>query len=218
MFEEISCRRAVERRSETRGATVFRPVLIETDGFAGFCLVRNLSPQGMRAKVYTAFSTNECLTLRFNSDVAVAGRLVWCDADHIGVKFDRAIDVSQVLAALGTRRVDGRINRALRLPLQAPAELVIEDRIIAIELQDISQKGVKVTSSILVRTGEEVRIRLPRMEPRKAVVRWSQAGSMGLNFARPLSFDELALWVVEQQMAGSLGEVPAIEAALREAS
>jgi hypothetical protein len=193
-------------------------VLIETDSFAGFCLVRNLSPHGMRAKVYTAFSANEPLTLRFNSHVAVAGRLVWCDADHIGVKFDRAIDVSQVLSTLGSRQMDGRINRALRLPLQAPGELVIEDRTIAIELQDISQKGLKVTSSMLVRTGEEVRVRFQGMDPRKAIVRWSQSGSMGLNFVRPLSFDELAMWVVEQQMADSVGEVPAVDTALRATS
>jgi hypothetical protein len=191
--------------------------LIETESFAGFCLVRNLSPQGMRAKVYTAFSPNEPLTLRFNSDVAVAGRLVWCDGDHIGVKFDRAIDVSQVLSALGSSQSDGRINRGLRLPLQAPAELVIEDRIIAVELQDISQKGLKVTAPLLVAPGEELRVWLQGMQPRKAVVRWNQAGSMGLNFVRPFSFDELALWVVRQQMGDSLGEVPAIETSIREA-
>ena len=37
---------AIERRSEERTATVFRPILIETDQFAGFCVLRNLSPSG----------------------------------------------------------------------------------------------------------------------------------------------------------------------------
>jgi hypothetical protein len=211
MSDEIARLGASERRSEERGATVFRPVLIETDGFVGFCLVRNLSPSGMRAKVYTSFCPNEQMALRFSSDLAVAGRLVWSDADHIGVKFDRPIDVTHVLSALGRREVDGRVNRALRLPLNAPGELVIDDRSVAVELQDISHKGVKVASAILFRPGEELLVRLEDMTPRKAIVRWSQAGSMGLNFVRPISFDDLARWVVQQQMPGSLGEMPAIE-------
>jgi hypothetical protein len=65
---------AQERRSEARGATVFRPVLIETEDFAGFCLVRNLSSRGLRGKVYTTFAPRQPITVQFTCDERVRGR------------------------------------------------------------------------------------------------------------------------------------------------
>src|SRR4051812_16198674 len=189
-----------ERRSEWRGATVFRPVLIETDGFAGFCLVRNLSSNGMKAKVYTSLPSNEPITVRFSSDEDINGRVIWCEGDQIGVRFERCIDVQHVLERLAKREVGAVLNRPLRLPMSASGELLIEGQSVAFELQDISQKGLKVTAEARLRVSEELITRLPGMEQRKAIVRWSQAGAAGLNFLRPLSFDELAQWVVEQQM------------------
>jgi hypothetical protein len=192
---------ANERRSEQRGATVFRPVLIETEDFAGFCLVRNLSPQGMQGKVYTTFAATQPISILFSDDAVVRGQLVWCEGEHIGVRFDKAIVVPDMLAHLARKQIDGRPTRPLRLAVHSDAELLIEGRRIDAEIQDISQKGVKVRTSY-VRPGEEILVELRAMAPRKAIVRWSQAGMAGLNFLRPLSFDELAQWVVGQQMGG----------------
>lgn len=190
-----------ERRSEQRGATVFRPVLIETEDFAGFCLVRNLSSQGMQGKVYTTFAAAQPVSILFSDDAIVRGQLVWCEGEHIGVRFDKAIDVPEMLAHLAQKQIDGRPTRPLRLAVHSNAELLVEGRRIHAEVQDISQKGVKVRTSF-VRPGEEILVELQAMAPRKAIVRWSQAGVAGLNFVRPLSFDELAHWVVGQQMGG----------------
>lgn len=188
-----------ERRSEARGATVFRPVLIETEDFAGFCLVRNLSSRGLRGKVYTTFAPRQPITVQFTCDELVRGTLIWCKDNHIGVTFDQPVDVPQVLANLAQKEIDGRINRSLRLPIQCTGELMIEGRAHGAEVQDISQRGLKVLTSF-VRPGEELTVNLEGLERRKAIVRWSQAGMAGLNFLRPLSFGELAQWVVERQM------------------
>lgn len=196
-----------ERRSETRGATVFRPVLIETEDFAGFCLVRNLSPHGMRAKVYTSFAADQPLVVRFASNTIVQGRLIWCDGEHIGVGFEQGIDVTEVLETLSRKELDGRLNRPLRLPISATAELIIEGRSLRAEVQDISQRGIKVLTSY-VRPEEEVVIRLEGLEQRKAIVRWTQTGMAGLNFIRPLSFDELARWVVQRQLLDGVDATP----------
>lgn len=195
-----SLRAAGERRSEPRGATVFRPVLIEAEDFAGFCLVRNLSEHGMRAKVYTFFAENEALTVRFGPDNSVAGQVIWCDGDHVGVKFCDTIDVAEVLAELSRKEVDGKLNRPLRLPISAPLNLVIDDRAVPAELQDISQRGIKIRSPS-VRSGEELTVQLQGLAPRKAVVRWTQGGLAGLNFLQTLSFDDLARWVVQQRLS-----------------
>ena len=188
-----------ERRSESRGATVFRPVLIETDDFAGFCLVRNLSPRGLRAKVYTSFAPDQAITIQFNSDELVRGTLIWCEDNHIGIKFAQPVDVAQVLANLARKEIDGRINRPLRLPINCTGEFMVEGRAHRAEVQDISLRGLKVLTSF-VKPGEELTIALEGLERRKAIVRWSQSGMAGLSFLRALSFDELAQWVVERHM------------------
>ena len=186
-----------DQRSEERTATVFRPVIIETDEFAGFCLVRNLSPNGMRGRVYTSFAEGLVISVRFSPEILVQGTLIWCKDEHVGVHFDEPIDVAHVLSDLAKKLVDGKINRAPRLQIECSAELCIGDRTLAIQVQDISQRGIKAAASF-IRPGDEVQVRLKGLE-RKAIVRWTQGGAAGLNFIRPLSFEELAHWVIRQQ-------------------
>ena len=74
---------------------------------------------------------------------------------------------------------------------------MIADRTLAIDVRDISQRGIKARTSY-VRTGDEVTVRLEGLEPRKAVVQWTGPGSAGLVFLRPFGFEELAAWVVSR--------------------
>ncbi len=195
---------ATERRFAARTSTVFRPVLIETEEFAGFCLVRNLSQTGMMGHVYTSVAENLAVILHFDPDLTVAGTLQWCRDGRIGVRFETAFDVDAVLAQLAKRVVRGRINRAPRLQLQCDGELIIGERSLSIEVQDVSQRGIKARASF-IRPGDEVYVEMDGFERRKAIVRWTQNGTAGLNFVRPLSFEQLARWVVAQH-AGRLLE------------
>jgi hypothetical protein len=195
---KIESKRPAERRAEGRSATVFRPVLIEADGFVGFCLVRNLSPSGLMGRVYTSFAEGMPLRVQFHPDKAVDASVVWCKDGEVGLRFEEDIEVSQVLADLARSLVDGKINRAPRLQIQSRADLLIGKRTLTVDVQDISQRGVKVAASF-VEPGDELRLRLQGLAPRKATVRWTQPGTAGLNFVSPLSFEELARWVIGQQ-------------------
>jgi len=192
-----SCQTA-DRRIEERAATIFRPVLIETDEFAGFCLVRNISSNGMMGDVYTDFASDSPITVQFGCGRMVEGTLLWCRSGRIGVQFAGPIDVAEVLARVSKKELEGKVIRAPRLAMQCSAQLLIGERHLSIELQDISQRGIKAAASF-VKPGDDVWVRLEGLDPRKASVRWTQAGTAGLNFIRPLSFDELAQWVVQQQ-------------------
>jgi hypothetical protein len=187
-----------DRRADQRGAAIFRPVLIEIENRAAFCLVRNISAGGMSGRVYSDFSGHLPLEVTFAPGVSVPGTLVWSRDQHIGVQFAHPIDVPSVLERLSRREIDGRVNRALRMPINCPAELVLEGRSLSVNVQDISQRGLKVSGPYL-RRHEEVVVQLPGMDRRKALVRWAQDANAGLNFVRALSFDDLATWVVEIQ-------------------
>lgn len=54
---------AAERRGEHRTTAVYRPVLIETEESAGFCLPRNMSPSGMMGVAYAQFATDQPVTV-----------------------------------------------------------------------------------------------------------------------------------------------------------
>jgi hypothetical protein len=191
-----------DRRSAERTATVFRPVLIETDEFAGFCLVRNLSPSGLMGEVYTSFADEQPVSIHFGHVGEIAGTLKWCKDGRVGVEFGSAIRVDDVLTALGSKSIGGLINRAPRLQIRCPAELKIEGRMRSAEVEDISQRGVRVRASFM-QVNQEVEIHLDGLETRKGIVRWAQAGTAGLNFIRPLSFEQLAQWAVQQQRRSS---------------
>jgi hypothetical protein len=189
---------SVERRAGERTATVFRPVLIEAEEFAGFCLVRNLSQNGMMGKVYAQLAVDTPVTVQFNPDLVISGAVVWASNGQIGIRFDEIIDVPTVLSELRNRFVKGKPNRSPRLQIQCEGEMTVGERTLAIEVQDISQRGLKVRVSD-VRPGDEILVCLKGLEPRKAVVRWTQLGIAGINFVRSLSFEQLAKWVIWHQ-------------------
>jgi hypothetical protein len=196
-FQTPSRPDGANQRSEDRTATVLRPVFVENQEFAGFCLVRNLSSQGMMGEVYTSFVSHCGIAVHFSSDRVVRGRVIWCKEGRIGVQFDDPVNVAEVLSDLATRVIEGRVIRAPRVQVQCTGTLVIGDRSLAIELQDISQRGAKVAASFIV-PGDEVYLQLRGLHARKALVCWTLRGHAGLKFVMPVPFEELALWIIGQ--------------------
>lgn len=194
--------RSRERRSEARVATIYRPVLIATNDFTGLCLVRNLSPNGMMCDIYTHLPKGMPLTLSFTPEIVVHGIVLWSSGGRIGVQLNHELDVGATLAHLGPTIVSGKINRPLRLEIPCNGTVIVGDRALDFTLKDISQRGIKARTPF-IHPGHQVEVDLPGIERRKAIVRWSQDGFSGLNFLRPLPFEELAQWVIERNADGS---------------
>lgn len=189
---------AEDRRSQHRSTSIYKPVLIEIGGFLGFCLVRNLSAAGMMGSVYADFSPDQDALVRFSTDFGVAGTVVWSSDQKIGIRFKENIDVQFVIQSLSAPSVDGRRSRGPRLQMQTSGEVTIDDRTLPITVLDVSQSGLKAIAQFL-RPGEELTVQVEGLSPRRAVVRWVQNGTAGLNFMRPLKFDELADWAIAIQ-------------------
>lgn len=184
--------------SSQHTSLVYRPVLLETENFAGFCLVRNLSPDGMMGSVYTQFAENQSVTVQFRPDHVVKAKICWSKEGQIGIRFHEKIDVSCTLRKLSDQFTGARVNRAPRVHIECDGELVLDGRSIPISLLDISQRGIKVRVSF-IKPGDEVLVRLPGLEQRNSIVRWTQNGLAGLNFVRTIAFEQLATWVIARQ-------------------
>lgn len=187
-----------ERRASERITSVYRPVLIEAEDFAGFCLVRNLSAGGMMGLAYAEFAEGQPITVRLPSDTAIHGTVTWSTEGKIGINFDEQIDVHQMLQELSEKSRGELVNRSPRLEIECEGSLEIDDAIVPIRLRDISQRGLKAEVTG-VKPGYDAVVHLPGLECGKAVVRWTQGGLAGLNFIIPLAFGKLALWAIEQQ-------------------
>lgn len=190
---------ADERRNAERSITVFRPALIRIGEFRSLCLVRNVSSRGFMAKVYSPILAGTPIEVEFGAGISAAGTVAWAKERQIGVKFDGRIDVAAILTETGKRGPGNTVNRPLRLEIDAQGEMEHGGRVLAFEIQDISQRGLKAKISVTLRVSDEVMIRVAGLDQRRAVVRWTRAGEVGLNFTRPLGMDELAAWVVSQQ-------------------
>lgn len=183
---------------DRRTVTLYRPVLIETDEIAGFCLLKNISAEGMMGRFHTKFAPNTAVTVQFNPCLSASGKVSWSGDGMIGIRFASAIDVPSILLGLATSPLKSKVNRAPRLQMQANIQIVVEGRTVPVEVQDISQKGLSVRSAFL-RSGDEITVLLDGLAPKKAVVRWTQPQLAGLNFIQPLAFDQLGEWVIWQQ-------------------
>lgn len=192
-------RTTTDKRGAQRTATIFRPVLITDDDFAGFCLVRNLSPTGLMGDVYTSFAIGADVSIQFAARLHFDGQVRWCDSGRIGVNFKEEICVADVLATMAAPTIDGKLNRAPRVDMAIDGQLIVKGLALPMTLRDISQKGAKVRASYLA-TGDEVEICLPNMARRKARVRWTQHDLAGLTFLTPVPFAQLAEWVISIKM------------------
>jgi hypothetical protein len=190
MIAEAARLRRLEQRYEVRGAAVLTPIVIETEDFAGFCLVSNFSPHGISGKVPGGLTADQPIRMHISSDEIVDGSVVWSDGDQIGVKFHNSMDLTRALAGQSLRGPTGK-GRPARLPVQGCTELFIGSRILTADILDLSQRGLKVATSPM-KAGQELCVQLESLAERTAVVRWSRGKSAGLSFSRPLSFRELA--------------------------
>ena len=191
LIAEASRLQLLERPFHVNGLALFVPIVVKAEEFVGYCLVTNLSPDGMMAKVYATISRQQPICVHFASHQQIRGTLVWSGANRIGVRFHARIDVAKVLSSLGSEHASIGPNRPPRLEFRCLAEISVGERCQFSEVANVSQRGIKILSK-LGTPGKKVTVQLHELDEREATVRWSGSGSAGLAFAKPLSFTELA--------------------------
>lgn len=187
-----------DNRAEPRARLIHRPVLVETDQFAAFCLAKNISPSGMMVQFSNDCALNAPVVVHFSDFYSIRGSILWSSNGAIGIKFEAALDVQRTLADLALTRQRGKVNRGLRLAIKVRGEIIYQGRTVPVELVDISQRGVKLRSPF-VGEGDEVILKINGLDPRRAIARWAEGGFAGLHFLRPLDFVRLAEWAVRAQ-------------------
>jgi hypothetical protein len=173
---------------------LLRVALLHAGGVSDICVVKNVSANGLSARVYRRLEPGEQVEVEFRSGELLAGSVVWERECEVGIIFPERIDVTAVLASRSV--VEASKRRALpRISVQCQGQLSTGLRSIDIVLQDISQGGASLETETQMADLSSVRLSLPDLPPVAGVVRWTSGTKVGVSFNECIAFEQLAQWI-----------------------
>ena len=187
----LDSRGVSDRRAQDRLRTVCRVVRVKRLQDVGLWRVRNLSNSGAMLSADVDMSVGESVEIAFSETIRVAGVIAWVKQGRCGVVFDAALDAEGLLRRLGEeQRAEG--YRALRLPIECEARVILTEGARPIDLIDLSQQGAGYSYGALLEPGTVLDLVLQGGAlQRRAIVRWSQGARGGLWFTVPLDRADL---------------------------
>jgi PilZ domain len=189
-----------ERRRETRHLTILRVGALIGPNGRELCLIRNISAGGLMAHVYSHHRIGAAVAVELKSNEAVPGIVVWADESNVGIEFDAAIDVEEMLSSQAALD-NGWRPRLPRVEVDRLATLRCGARLYGVNTRDISQGGVKIETDQPFEVGREVVLTMEKFRPLAGVVRWSDAGLAGIAFNHLIPFHELMQWLKPEAAA-----------------
>jgi len=189
--QEYSAEQSSERRGQDRYRTVCRVARVKRAHDVGLWRVRNLSNAGAMLAADVAMQAGERVEIALSETIRVSGMIAWTRQGRCGVAFDTAVDAAALLKRLGDEQ-RAEDYRALRLPIECEARVVLDHGTRPIDLIDLSQQGAGYSYGALLEPGTTLDLLLKAGTlQRRAIVRWSQGARGGLWFTVPLDRADL---------------------------
>jgi hypothetical protein len=192
-----------EQRSEPRHRTVLQVARLATAHGDELCILRNVSTGGLRAEVYCDLEVGEPVEFELRTGRSIAGRVIWADGASVGVEFDRKVPILAYLAHQAIEELGRRI-RAPRVQIGEKGVVRVADREFSVDIVDASQAGMCIRTDRILFTGGACQIHADGLGERGAMVRWCHDGEVGLQFKRPLTFQDFAAWRTRGKAVGAL--------------
>lgn len=186
---------APERREGERHLTLYRVGSVTIDDRRELCLIKNISAGGMMIRVYCAVSVGKRLSVELKTGQPIRGQVSWVRDQNVGVAFDQAIDVVEILSA----SMSGPRPRMPRVEVECHALIREGAATYRMRVCDISQGGVKLESATVLPVGADVVASFPGLAPQPGVMRWTDDGFCGVTFNRLLPLPVLVNWLQEQR-------------------
>lgn len=179
------------RRADERHLALFRVGTIVVGGRRELCLVKNVSAGGALIRAYCSLKPKQRIEIELKEGQRVMGSLSWVRASDAGIKFDKPVDVLDLLKT----SCDGTRPRMPRVEVSGVG-FVREGAILhRTQIHNISQGGVSVEAPNALSVGGEVMVSLPGLSPRPAVVRWKDGDRYGITFNSVLPLAGLVDWL-----------------------
>lgn len=185
-----------ERRGGERHLTLFRVGTMLVGDRRELCLIKNISAGGAMLRLYTGgIEIGRSLTVELKCGQPLKGKVAWVSEPNVGLEFDEPVDVISMLS----QNEDGPRPRMPRIETSSFVTIREGASLHRGRACDISQGGVKIETPVAFCRNAEVVVTLPGLPPQPAVVRWTDAGFVGITFNRLLSLPELIEWLRAQR-------------------
>ena len=182
-----------ERRTDERMMAMLRVAkLSEDSGREQLIRVRNVSAGGLMAEVGHAVRVGDIVCIELSSQ-KVPSSVVWTREGTAGFKFDKDVDLGELLA--GRKPRHGFRPRPPRLEVDCKATIKLGKTYYTVDVHDISLGGLKVEPIEEYCLGKEVVVVVESLRPIRGEVRWFSERRAGIVFDKPLKFEELAEWI-----------------------
>jgi hypothetical protein len=179
------------RREGDRHMTLYRVGSIMIGDRRELCLIKNISGGGMMIRAYCPIAEGTALSVELKSGQPVTGKVSWVKDQNVGVAFDQAVDVVEILSA----SADGPRPRMPRIEVDCVATVRDGANIYRLPVRDISQGGIKAKGDPVLEHGCDLSVSLPGLDPQPAALRWRQDGHLGISFNRLIPLGELVAWL-----------------------
>jgi hypothetical protein len=196
-----------DRRQDPRQVALHLVAKLHTAKGEALCLVRNISPGGLTAHVYSPLDIGGAVVFEFISGALIGASVVWQRDNIAGVQFVDRVDIATVF---GLRDLSPPVPgpRAPRIALHIPATIRLGTRHSAITLNNISQGGARIHSADPLEPGLKLTLLVDGLAPLVGRVRWNRDGFAGVAFNTPVPFDLLAQWIPMTQAPNGPDIVP----------
>lgn len=194
----VTCDHDADRRSGKRHTLVLRVAVVDDGKRPSFCLLKNISPDGVQVKSYAPMEIGAMVTLFVGEEKPAAGQVVWYRDRLAGIKFEQPLPPDALLR-VEQKVCEGRRRALPRLHTEAAGKLRIHGRAYPGTLRDISASGAKLEIRTALPASGAALLELPDLPPIDAFIRWSEEQEVGLSFASPLPIQMIADWLVDRE-------------------
>ena len=184
-----------DRRTGERHLSLLRVGALVIGGRRELCLIRNISAGGMMIRPYSNIAAGTRVSVELKHGDSVSGIALWSKDMVVGVSFDRVIDVLALLAPSG----DAPRPRMPRIELDCEALLRRDGSVHRVEILNVSQGGVCLSTTAELSIHADVVVTLPGLHAAAGVVKWKEGDQYGIRFNRVFPVHELMGFLKEQQ-------------------
>jgi hypothetical protein len=177
-----------EKRSQARFTVLIRTAKIVSPSGEYLCVIRDVSQQGLKARVFHALPQAEPLSIELATGECEPIVQVWQNGDLAGFRFSEPVELPRLLANAPA----GRKKRSVRLRFAMPVVIISGGQRHAAGFRDISQHGASLECAAHLAMGERIRLESTGLPPLDARVRWRRTPYYGVIFEQTFRFDELA--------------------------
>jgi len=183
---------------DERQVSVFRVGALNIHGRRELCIVRNVSAKGMMIKTYSPVAAGTRISIELKQGELIDATVRWEKDGSAGVEFDQPIEVESLLS----QSPDAPRPRMPRIDVDVAATIRDGDNVFTARACDISQGGVCIEYDRSLPRETNVVVTLEGLQPKAAVVRWSNDRTIGLGFSKVIPVGELVDWLHGLHQAG----------------